>query len=256
MRLLVSLEAQRNCNYNNYYHHKTQGIIWNALEETPLSQLHGSSETPTFSFSNPFPRRDYEEGEKAKLLISSPHSKIIETLEQQLEDREFNIGEMPLRVTDIQLITPTVGDIGERNKLKSSVGVYIPLSKEHRQKYNISGFKESDKISWVPEHSLEAFNSRFIENLNWKLNSVHSNSIPKPDALSDVITNLNFGETYPLKLPVGSDPTNQFTFLVTQLEASYTVQSDRHRKWLQTILECGMGWRNSLGFGFTNLVEE
>lgn len=254
MRLLVDLESKRDCEYINHYHHKLQGRIWKCLDGTPLEKLHNTSKIPKFCYSNPYPRKNYSEGENLKLLISSPHYEIIDQIEKDLDKNpEFNIGEMPLEVQKTSRLNPSVGNVGSSGTIQNSVGVYIPLSKEDRDEYNINGFKPKDKISWTTEHPLELFNDKIIQNISWKLKSLNHNSIKTPNNIRDVFTSVEFGETYPVEVPIGEGANNEFTFIVTQVRCDYDIKSDIQRKWLNTVVENGLGWRNPLGFGFVNI---
>lgn len=252
MRLLIDIVAKRDMKYMSDYYHKVQGRIWESLNDTPLEGLHSTSEVPKFSFSNPFPVKNYSEGEKAKILVSSPHQTVIEAVQNNLKNSDFSIGEMPFTVDDITKINPDVGDINSKGVLQSSVGVYIPIDVETRDRYDITGYKESDKISWSPrDHPYEIFRRKFVENLEWKLDALNVSSAPSD--LSDVFEEVEIGDTYAIEVPIGEDAVNQFTFLLTQVRGKYIIQSNEHRVWLNTLLECGMGWRNPLGFGFTNI---
>lgn len=256
MRLLINIVAERDTKFMSNYHHKVQGRIWKSLKGTPLGELHSTSEVPKFSFSNPFPAKDYSEGEEAKILISSPHPTIIETIQDNLKNSDFNIGEMPFSVENITKINPDVGDINSEGVLQSSVGVYIPIDKETRDEYDITGYRQSDKISWSPrDHPYEIFRNKFVENLTWKLETLGTSVADKPADLSEVFEEVEIGDTHAVEVPIGEDPLNQFTFLLTQVRGKYVVHSNEHRVWLNTLLDCGMGWRNPLGFGFVNIRE-
>lgn len=270
MRILVKLKTSRSCKYVHKYHHKVQGRIWKALKNASvdelnndtgdislpnqlIDELHNTSEIPKFAFSNPFPRKEYDQNEISNLLISSPHPVIIELIQNSLEkNTEFNIGEMPFTVDEMSIITPDVGSVGSKGILQSSTGVYIPLTKEHREKYDIEGFRASDKISWTPGYTIQAFNERLIENVQWKLQTLQNKKAPTPDHINDLFEAIEFGDTYPVEIPIGNDVTDTFTFIVTQVRCEYTVTSQDHRRWLNTILDTGLGWRNTLSFGMLN----
>lgn len=254
MRLLIDIVAERDTKYMSDYYHKVQGIIWRSLKNSPLEELHSTSEIPKFCFSNPFPTKNYSEGERAKILVSSPHQRVITEVNDNLENSDFNIGEMPFTVDNITTLNPDVGDINSKGVLQSSVGVYIPVDEDDRNSYDINGYKESDKISWSPRnHPYEVFRDKFVENLNWKLDALKTSVDDKPTDLSEIFEEVDIGDTHAVKIPIGQDPDDEFTFLLTQIRGEYVVQSNEHRVWLNTLLECGMGWRNPLGFGFTNI---
>ena len=57
-------------------------------------------------------------------------------------------------------------------------------------------------------------------------------------------------------LPVTVTEGEEMTYVVSKWRFSYTVRSDHHRRHLNLALDCGVGERNGLGFGFVNLEEE
>jgi CRISPR-associated endoribonuclease Cas6 len=46
------------------------------------------------------------------------------------------------------------------------------------------------------------------------------------------------------------------TYVVSKWRLGYRVRDDHHRRHLNLALDCGIGERNSLGFGFVNITEK
>jgi len=252
MRLLIELEAERDTEYVSRYHHKLRGRLWRTLDGTPFEELHGVSETPTFVYSNPFPPKDYQEGDKATVLVSSIHDKLIHAFDKEINPSdEFNVGEMPFTVSEKYPIYVDVGHRGESGTLRCSTGIHLSVYEKHRDEYDISGFEETNEISWTPNMPLELFFERLLDNANWKLNTVLPDYIETPDKFDEIFESVDFGETYPVKVPITSDGFKKM-FIVTQADFNYTVRDSEHRRILNTLLDSGVGWRNSLGFGFLN----
>jgi len=70
MRALVDFEAEMDASYDPEYHGRLRARMWDALRDTPYDE-HGT-ETPGFSFSNPFPWGDLEEGDERRMLVAAP----------------------------------------------------------------------------------------------------------------------------------------------------------------------------------------
>jgi CRISPR-associated endoribonuclease Cas6 len=258
MRLLLELTATKDMKYDVVYHHKLRGQLWNLLKDTPLEELHGVSRIPTFTFSNPFPRENYTEGQTAYLLISSTHYDLIQTFEKQLRDTfNLQIGEMEFKIENIKQTIPDVGEPGSTGVLQCDTGIHLRIDKKHREKYDIQGnFGENQSISWTPDYPLQLFHERFLDNLNWKLDTTTDTGIEKPTRFNEVIDEVEFGEVYPIKVPVTTQPEGyKKTFVVPEVRFNYIVRNESHRIWLNTLLDCGCGWRNALGFGFLNIRE-
>jgi CRISPR-associated endoribonuclease Cas6 len=45
------------------------------------------------------------------------------------------------------------------------------------------------------------------------------------------------------------------TWVLSKWRFEYTVRDDHHRQHLNLALDCGIGERNGLGFGFVNVVD-
>ncbi|RLM84097.1 CRISPR-associated protein Cas6, partial [Haloarcula sp. Atlit-7R] len=99
MRVMTHLSARADAAYQNDYHHKLRGRLWEALDDTKYDQRHDDGEPPGFVYSNPFPPHDMEAGDDRKLLVASPEEELLAHVAADLlEEPELNIGEMPFRV--------------------------------------------------------------------------------------------------------------------------------------------------------------
>ena len=256
MRLLINLKARRDAEYPSRYHNNVRGKIWETLRDTPVEELHNTSKIPKFAFSNVFPTTErYSEGDEAQILISSPHYQVVDVLENELQkDSEFNIGETPFDINFVSRISPDPGQVGDKGVLKCQSGIHLSLDETHRNEHNITGYGDSSEISWTPKHSLELFYERFIDNLQWKVQTTQPDYVEQPTEFNEVLDSINFGNTYPVELPVSSEPDSfRKMFVVTQFTADYTIRDQNHKRWLETLLDSGSGWRNTLGFGFMNI---
>jgi CRISPR-associated endoribonuclease Cas6 len=254
MRLLLNLQSKREQAYQNEYHHKLRGLIWSKLDGTPFERFHDETDDPTFSYSNPFPRKDYKENENSTLIIASIHNEIINYLDSALGENEtISIGEMEFTVESTSTLSPDVGEPGTSGIIQCSTGAYIPLHKTHREKFEIADPYDVEDISWTPDHGLYPFKSRITDNIEWKTEKILPNRGSYPKSFDDVFEGVNFGNTYAMEIPVTTG--TQIPFIVTQARFSYNVRDDMHRRVLNTLLDTGIGWRTTLGFGFCNIKE-
>ena len=77
MRIVARLRARADAAYLTDYHAAARARIWNALAGTAYEESHDDNDPPGFVFSNPFPPRDMEEGERRTLLISASDEQLL-----------------------------------------------------------------------------------------------------------------------------------------------------------------------------------
>lgn len=252
MRLIVRLDAQRNIVYDPEYHHKLRGVLWRYLTDTPFESLHGTDDAIPFTFSNPFPVGDAEEGDRKCVLVASHHDALIEALDQQIEaGSEFNIGELPFTIADTSTFTVDVGDPGTTGTFTTASGVYVPLKRDRWSEFGIDPDYDAEEIGWVPEYSLGLFRQRIRENLSWKHDTLFRDYLDSPeDKGATIFDDWNRQKVYSVDIPVTTD--YEWTFVVSKWKLGYRVRNDDHRRWLNLTLDTGLGSRNTLGFGFIN----
>jgi CRISPR-associated endoribonuclease Cas6 len=255
MRVLVRLRANADIAYDSTYHHKLRGAIWRQLQDTSYAALHGDSEAVSFTFSNPFPVRDMTEGDEQKILIASPHNGLVETVAETIDRGEtFNIGEMSFTVDGCATFGVDVGEPGTRGRLRTDTGVYVRLPREQWDEYGIDAEYNAEQISWTPDYPVGLFLQRVRENLAWKHNIILDDYLQNVTAETELFDGIEPQKTYSLRVPVSSGAGYEYTFIVTKWVFGYRVRNDDHRRWLNLLLNAGVGWRNSLGFGFVNKV--
>lgn len=256
MRVLVRLTADSDAAYRSDYHHKLRGCIWRPLEGTPAGDLHGDRTTVPFCFSNPFPVHEtFREGEQYTVLISSPHERVLATLEERLtKGTPWNIGDAPFTVDSVTRVEPDVGEPGTSGVIQTDTGVYCRIPEEMWDEYGLDVPYNTDVVSWDPDMPLSVFMERLSDNLRWKHDTFCPDYLPAPDAAEDVFDSFDHQDTYSITTEVST--AQEWTFVVNKWRFEYTVRDTHHRRWLNLALETGLGWRNALGFGFPNIKEK
>lgn len=126
MRILARLQARRDTAYDNTYHNKLQGRIWRALEGTEFDTLHDENRPKLFTYSNPFPPGDMQEGNERTLLIASPEEELLAHVAADLrDDPTLDIGEMPFSVEELTPLSPDVGELGTSGTISTGTGVVV-----------------------------------------------------------------------------------------------------------------------------------
>ncbi|QLH77555.1 CRISPR-associated endoribonuclease Cas6 [Halosimplex rubrum] len=256
MRLLTELSARADAAFTNDHHPKICGRIWSALDGTDYDERHESDEPPGFSYSLVFPPRDMREGDDRYLLVASPDEELLAHVAEDLQDeRELNVGEMPFRVEDVTALDPDVGEPGTSGTLESGTGVLVRIPPWQRERYDIDGGHGDSATFWRPEHTMEPFRTQIRANLDRKHGLFAPEYLPGPsDCDGELFDGYDLLKTY--ALPVEVTEGQRMTYVLSKWKLNYTVRDDDHRRHLNLALDCGIGERNALGFGFLNLQED
>jgi len=256
VRLIVRLRARADTAYDHTYHNKLRGRLWRALEDTDFEDAHDTNEPPGFAYSNPFPPSDMDEGDERTLLVSSPHEELLTHVARDLQaDRELNVGEMPFRVEHLNALAPDVGEPGSSGTLESGTGLLVRIPPWRREAYGIENGHGDSATFWRPEHTMEPLRNQLEANLDKKHRLFAPEYLPGPsDCEGELFDSYELIKTF--ALPVTVTEGQEMTYVLSKWELGYTVRDDDHRRHLNLALDCGIGERNSLGFGFVNVQEE
>lgn len=241
--------------YDNTYHHNLRGRIWRALEETKYEAFHGDGEPNPFSYSNPFPPGDLEEGDERTILFASPREELLTHLAEDLQrDPELNIGEMPFHLDGLSAVNPSVGEPGSMGTIESGTGVLVRIPPWRFDEYDIDAPDSSSEF-WRPEYSIKPFRRQVRSNLDKKHTQFCRDDLPGPtDNDGDLFDEYELIKTFALPVTVTQGQTE--TCVLSKWRLRYTVRNDHHRRHLNLALDTGIGERNGLGFGFVNITEK
>jgi CRISPR-associated endoribonuclease Cas6 len=255
MRVLARLRARRDIAYDNAYHHKLQGRLWGALEDTQYDHLHDENRPKPFTYSNPFPPRDMQEGDERTLLVASPEEELLAHVAADLkDDPELNIGEMPFSVEGFTPLAPDVGEPGTSGTIDTGTGVVVRIPPWRFDEYGLD-IDHDEAEFWRPEHTMEPFKNQIEANLDKKHDLYCPDYLPGPSEVDgDLFDGYELLKTF--AIPVEPTTGRTETWVLSKWEFDYTVRDDDHRRFLNLALNVGIGERNSLGFGFCNIVEK
>lgn len=254
MRVLARLRARRDAAYDNRYHNKLQGRIWGALEGTEFDALHDENRPKPFTYSNPFPPGDMDEGDERTLLVASPDEELLAHVAADLQDEpELNIGEMPFHVEEFTSLAPDVGEPGTSGTISTGTGVLVRIPPWRFEEYGIEGDHDQAEF-WRPELTMEPFRNQIEANLDRKHDLYCPDYLPGPsDVDGDLFDGYELIKTF--AIPVTPTTGETETWVLSKWRFDYTVRDDDHRRHLNLALDVGVGERNSLGFGFVNVEE-
>jgi CRISPR-associated endoribonuclease Cas6 len=252
---MAHLSARADTAYDNAYHHKLRGRLWNALSDTEYNERHNTGEPPGFAYSNPFPPRDMREGDERKLLVAATEEKLLTHIARNLQsDQELNIGEMPFHVEDVSAFSPDVGEPGTRGTLETGTGLLVRIPPWRCEEYGIDHPGGDTAVFWRPEHTTEPLINQLEANLDKKHGLFCPEYLPGPSEVDgSLFDSYELLKTF--AIPVQVTERETMTYVLSKWKFGYTVRDDDHRRHLNLTLDCGLGERNSLGFGFVNVAD-
>ena len=209
-----------------------------SFNEEYSERLHFDRDIKLFVFSNLYiPRYRvrggvgvYTDEHKLSLTLSSPRSEFIGNLVKGLLN---SVGENPLRLGNVGLTvqsietlrTPELADTGEFKALS-------PI---------VTSTRKDGKVYYLPPHK-DQFYENITENLRKKHLMIHGTQYKKPVAIDLIWTRSPNRPQSSIKIKNGH--VVGFT-VPLKITASPTL--------LETAYECGLGEKNSMGFGMVDL---
>lgn len=251
MRLLIRLKAVKDCAYEMKYHAKMQGFFYNLLRSAGIDSLHNRKGYKFFCFSNIYPIAAMNSGDSRNLLFSSPDERIIKAVQTEIEKLKekaapANIGDMSFTVTGASIIKPKLSGGAT---IIAATPITIRIPEKNYDNYAIPpGERKKNYVYWRPSIDFSAFVKQLNENLFKKYNEYYSTEIEEFPVF----------EQYRYKKPAASyiiEDGRECQVAGSIWEFSFPYVSPGQRKLLEFGIECGFGERNSLGFGFVNIVK-
>lgn len=234
MRLILNFEPLEDFSYEEINKYMVQGLIYSLLKTTEFSEVHESKKFKFFCFSDIFPVSNFKSEEKKTILVSSPNKNFINALANSLQEKNnLKLGVRKIKITEFKKV-----NLKLKNKFIS--GSPIVLYKDNRKNLY---------FSFRREKNLNFFLERLKENALKKFNAFYSENYYLEENIFD---KLKFKKEVSVK---NVKNTKRFTIIGSVwslLEKFHIGKEDR--KFYEFIMDCGLGEKNSLGFGFINPI--
>jgi CRISPR-associated endoribonuclease Cas6 len=227
------------------YHHKVQGFIYSLLRNTSFVKLHDKKGYKFFSFSNIFQSKNYDQP-IFNLLISSPSSDFIEQISYQLQ-KIIDV-QIPIEIDGLFALQK-IDVVSTRNfafPLEVITGtptlIRIPLERFSKLSTESAPYTS---IYWRCSHPIQLFIDAVESNLKKKYKDFSKGSYIN----GRIIEVFKFKKQVSTRIEVNNV---KVTVIGSIWEFTF---SDTVRREVQLFaLDCGLGERNSLGFGFLNPI--
>ena len=241
MRILLFLKPLQDYQINFEYHRKIQGFIYSFLRNSSFNQLHDKKGYKFFCFSNIFKSSN----SKYFLIISSPNKELLDHIYEQLNKIAGN--HTPIYIGSLFRLTK-VTKIPERNLIfplkivtQSPIIIRIPLKKYHGNTIHDALYRS---VFWRSGHPIDLF-----------VNALESNMRKKYAEFTGLQVKRQIFEQYEFKKQVSTKIEQKVSKIPVIGSLWEIVFSPRISSDVQKfVLDCGLGERNSLGFGFVNPI--
>jgi len=251
MRLFLKLKSLKNCVYDLKYFNKLQGFIYNCLKDTEYSILHDKKGYKFFCFSNIFPIENIKLGETRNLIISSPDKFFIKVLENKIKKlsekcETINIGEYQFTIEEISKIKIK---LNKNCKLISATPIIVKIPEKNYEKYKIpEKFRKKRYVYWRPEYTFEAFVDQLEKNLIKKYNEFYKTDFE----IEGIFEMFKFIKSTVNHVIIEGEEQKVVGSI---WEFYFSYLNPKQKKILEFGIDCGFGERNSLGFGFINVIK-
>ncbi|MEJ8542242.1 CRISPR-associated endoribonuclease Cas6 [Methanothermobacter wolfeii] len=233
MRLLLEFKTDEDFKYTAINNYTIQGFIYSFLKRSrSFHEYHDMDGFKYFCFSNIFPVSDFRKEEPKRILISSPDYRLIRTLEREIRrNRSAYLGKYPVKIESVSLFKPKL----ERSFITSTpVVLYQNASKN----YFFSMKKTND---------FQFFMDRLKENALKKYNSFYDDQYYFEGNIFDRLE-------YSREVAVRLKKADKLFIVIGTLWKNLEKFNMDNKKFYYFLLECGLGEKNSLGFGMLNTV--
>jgi CRISPR-associated endoribonuclease Cas6 len=229
MRLKITIIPKEEFPKNAINQYHIHSFLWELLKDTKYSKLHDQPRFKYFCFSEIFPIGDFKKNEAKYIILSSPNEDFINTIYEKIKE------------------TPNIC----LNRHKFEVYCGKPFKLKFRTRA-ISGsplvLQVQPNIYWsVKYHSLSVFLRRLYENSIKKYESYYGERINL--GIYDLFDSLSFKKQIAVHIKKhGKD--------IRIIGTKWIFEKRRIPKELYKfynfLLDCGLGEKNSFGFGFLN----
>ncbi|MEM4755953.1 MAG: CRISPR-associated endoribonuclease Cas6 [Candidatus Woesearchaeota archaeon] len=234
MRLRIHLLSQHHVQYQEINQYFIQSWIWSLLQNTEFSKLHDQKYFKYFTFSNLFPVVDLTPNQTLTLLVASPDEYLLQTLqEQMLHHPSFFLGQYSFLIKQTTLFSVPLG----RQWITATP---LVLYKDNYANTYFSFYRDAD---------IEFFLERIKENAVKKYVFYFNK---KPHVPRHLFTEFLFKRSVAKAFSKEGKP---LVFLGTYgVFTLPQLQSENMELFYRFLLDCGLGEKNSLGFGFMNPI--
>ena len=228
MRIKITLTLNDNFLYSEIQPYFIHGLIWNLTRNSEFVKYHDLPKFKYFCFSEIFPPTDFKKDGKKYFLISSPDRIFIKFIYSKLKElKKIRLGQHEF---DIEVSKPFSLKFLKRWITGSPIVLQVGRN-----------------IYWSKRfHSFDLFLKRLKENAIKKYNSFYNENL---DFEEEIFDSFIFKKQVAVHL---RKEQREARIIGTKWIFEKRHYPKELRKFYKFILDCGLGEKNSMGFGFVN----
>ncbi len=232
MRLILKFNPQTNIDYNEINKHDIQGFIYSLLKDTLFDSYHDLVGFKYFTYSNIFPVTDFNVNEVKTLIVSSPSSAFIKMIYNSLKQLDsFRLNKYYMNIVSVKFFKLSCG-----NKLISGTPIVL-YENNYLNKY-ISFKRDSADFDFffkrLKDNSIKKYNAYTGNDYNFK---------------SDIFDSFEFNREVSVQMKIRENSFIIIGTLWNELEKNI---SRDEKDFYNFLFDCGLGEKNSIGYGFIN----
>ncbi len=262
MRLLIRLRCIENCPYEMQYHYHLQGFIYNILKGSKCHYIHDKEGYKFFCFSNIFPVTRYlKKNDVHTLIVSAPDSQFIQHLYYRLlSTSRVEIGIMKFSIDFMNRLDVKIPDKSQC-KMITGTPIIVRVPKEKYQMYGIDPSKDYDYIYWRRQYPIILFVSQVENNLVKKfIEFAQYNDIYRSEIERYHLSQRNLSPSLFQRIEFRKQVSTRVLMkgldqVIIGTLWEFTFNLDINKDLIYFALDSGLGERNSLGFGFMNVMK-
>ena len=227
MRAYFSIKPLEEFSFSEFNQYHLVGLVWNLIKNAGYSHYHKNTKYRPFSFSELFPFGDFKPTQKKHFIIASPDSMLIEELERKFKkDVKKRIGRHPIEI-------------------KCDKTFELPVKKRWITASPLALRMENGTYWRRGKTTINDFSKRLNENVKNTYEYFTGKKIKKT---------LLFSRVSLLKEVAIKLKTKNREILVIGAKWHIDLAEDwKEREYLyKFLMDCGLGERTGLGFGFVN----
>lgn len=278
-RIITKVRARNDASYQLEYHYPLRSRIYSALKGTRYDERHDNPQPPGFVTSSIMPFGDLSEGDERTLIIAAHERDLLQHILSDFDqNRELNLGELPLTVDSAWIKDTDVGGPGSTGTITTRTGVLVEIPPSMFSQFGITELVEDTEQPefWRPHLGRGPFDALVEGNLARKDSLFTDNgTVSADDDTATLLTDgsgesssefnleldgplfdsAEFLKDFAKPIMVTRSPDVRRTAVLSKHNFEFTVRNQRHRHLLNLALDCGLGSKNHLGLGFLDLTE-
>ena len=230
MRILLKFKPEDNIEYHYINKHTLQGLIYSLLNNTPFENYHNMKGFKYFSFSNIFPVSTLKKSESKNIIISSPKQGFINILSKELKNTDyFYLGKCKMEIEEIKVFQPKFN-----RRFITSTPIVLFENNINNHYYSL---KNSNDFSFflerVKDNALKKYNSYYDEDYHFDGN---------------IFDRFEYNREVAIRVK----KEGKMFIIIGTLWKNLEKFNIDNKKFYKFIMDCGLGEKNSLGFGMVN----